>query len=167
MEFGSEKDGLLKAALEEIMSVRIEGAIYNKDHLGYWSILNQNLINIAVSSFRTGMTEFYSAISLNDKKKELANYNLRVLTRLANSETVSLAAENVYQTFSNVILERQGLDIDYDMVVNGEIYVLTKFEKIFLLMHVYQDSLDTSYLMHYNEYLRQLAAANKGGRKRQ
>lgn len=167
MEFGSEKDNLLKAALEEIMAVRIEGAIYNKDHLNYWSTLSQTIINVAVSSFRTGITDFYKAISVSDKKKELANYNLRILTRLANSETVGLAAENVYQTFASIVMERQGLDIEYDMIVNGAVYELTKFEKILLLMHIYQDNLDTSYLMHYNEYLKQLSLANKGGRRRQ
>lgn len=143
----SEKDALLDIAIENILAIIIEGQYVNKDYLGYWSLLKNKVMSSSISSFSESLQDFYSGIYNNENRKDLANYNFRILTRLVNNECVYLAASNLYETFKIVALEKQGIEFNFDLLhKDKEFYDLTKFEKVLFLMYMYQDKLDTQFI---------------------
>lgn len=104
-------------------------------------------MNSSISSFNESLQDFYTSIYNNENRKDLANYNFRVLTRLSNNECVALAAANLYETFKIVAKEKQGIEFNYDLLYKGnEFYELTRFEKILFFMYMYQDKLDAQYI---------------------
>lgn len=143
----SEKDVLLERALEYVLAVNVEGQHINKDYLGYWALLKNRIMNSSISSFNESLQDFYTSIYNSENRKDLANYNFRILTRLANNECVNLAVSNLYETFKVIATEKQGIEFNFDLCRKGkEFYELTKFEKILFFMYMYQDKLDAQYL---------------------
>lgn len=134
----SEKDEILRDALETIVTELIEIEGVNKDHTGYIGLLRNNVFNRSITTFREGVGSFYEAMKTNDKRNDINSLHMRFMFRCVNSEAVLLAANNLTETVKENILTTP-LEIEYDLCPQRNFVQLSKIDKILLLMHVYED----------------------------
>lgn len=158
----SEKEIILDRALEKIVTERVEMELINKDYLGYWRILGNQVLNISLGGFKTGVADFFKSIDTSDNPAELIGVHNRFMIRCINSEYIMLAAENIYQSLVENI-RSEYVSMEYDIIVNGQVLTLTKMEKILLLLHIYEDRIAIAVAVHKQNMTP--AKPDKGGRK--
>lgn len=141
----SEKDEILKDALETIITELIEIQGVNKDHTGYIGLLRRNVFERSVTTFVEGVTSFYEALKSHADRNDINSLHMRFMFRCINSETVLLAAENLTATVRDNILTTP-LDITYDLCPQQIFVELSKIDKILLLMHMYDDRITIAVL---------------------
>lgn len=134
----SEKDEILKDALETIVTELIEIEGVERDHTGYIALLRNNVFHRSITTFREGVDSFYEALKTHDKRNDINSLHMRFMFRCVNSEAVLLAASNLTQTVKENILTTP-LSIEYDLCPQKFFIELTKIEMILLFMHVYND----------------------------
>lgn len=139
-----EKDNVLNEALEYIVAVRFEGQNVNKDFLGYWSIMSDNIFNISTASFRAGLEGFYKRLKDSPDARELMGYHIRLMTVLVNNNAVIMAADELFTILAHNLRDEVDNDVVFDLVKGkeGELHMLSGFEKVLLLLHIYQDRID-------------------------
>lgn len=137
----SDKNDILNLALEELLAVYLEGHLINKDVYGYWGILQRELFDTSILSFKKGLDRFYDAIA-GSESPDLANYDIKLRVRLCNNEFIRAAANEVCHTFIDKVYNTLHTGVKFDF----EIDELTKFEKILFLFFVYRDKIELSAL---------------------
>lgn len=146
----SDKDDILNLALEELLTIYLEGRIINKDVYGYWEILEDELFNTSILAFNEGLVNFYDRLSKSDSS-ELVTYDIKFRIRVCNCEFIRAAANEVWETFKNNVV--MGLDTGGTVMINtGATFdfnnePLTKFEQILFLFFVYYDKIQLNALL--------------------
>ena len=137
----AEKDEILSTALDILLTERIEGAVINEDHLGYWKILEDHILTSSVNSFKSNVEAFFKSLKGNENAKDLLTYHTKFMFRCFNNEHISAASENVYETFKRTLINEYNTELNYDITVNENSGFISFNDtmKIFLMLFLYED----------------------------
>lgn len=138
-----EKDNVLIEALEHIIAVKYEGQGINGDYLNYWALLDENVIRISTASFRTGLKNFYASMKAHPDARDIMGYHFRLMTTLINNNAVIMASDEMYSVLAHSLRNEIDNEVVFDLLAsNDELHELTGFEKVLLILHIYQDRID-------------------------
>lgn len=137
------EDEIYEQALDTILEEIYSATIINKDHSKYWTIFNENICLSSVTSFKSGIDDFYSNIEQAENKNELYTYHIKLFTRLLSLDKVKKSIRLNYETFKSIIVLKDYIkEIDYDLVSQNEAINISDMDKLILFIYTNKDKID-------------------------
>lgn len=141
----SDKSEILDIALKELLDVYLEGAIFNNDVYGYWSLLENDVFNCSLFSFRQGLTRYHNAL-VCASSPDLINCDIKLRVRLLNNEFILAATNEVISTFQHNVKNTLDPKLSFDFTAD----TLIGFERVLFLFFIYSDKIRLNALSTVN-----------------